>query len=280
MSTTPTPPNPFAVPMDQLATAAGVAAPAQPVPAQAPASPATPAQPEPTPAPAAPVAAQPAPVVPEKYSFATAENGEVTITLAPEYGGEVYKGKDVNEALAKLAGSKADANAYIKTLKNQPPAQPAQPEKKPEPVDPQVQATRDWLIAEQAAALGMTPEEYKARVSMVFQTTEQMATNIAIADFHKMCPGYVDTPQNSEIIGSYFPENFGRFPTALELKQAYALAVVDGKITPQAAQAAQAAPAAPRPPLMPSAGNTSQATGSGDPWTMPLDQLAQAAGLK
>jgi hypothetical protein len=121
----------------------------------------------------------------------------------------------------------------------------------------------------------MSPDEYKARVGMVFQTTEQMATNIAVADFHKMCPGYTDTPENSAALGSYFPEDFGRFPNAQELKQAYALAVLDGKITPASAQPQ---PVAPRPPIMPSAGGSGP-TGDQSAWTMPLDQLKQQAGL-
>src|SRR4051812_40492125 len=98
MSTTPQS-DPQAMPMADLKEAAGLNG----VPA-----------PTPDAAPPATVPA-PAPVVPEKFSVASDDSG-VTITLAPEYGGEVYKGKDVNEALAKLAGSKADANAYIKTL--------------------------------------------------------------------------------------------------------------------------------------------------------------------
>ena len=258
MSTTPQS-DPQAMPLADLKQAAGLNDP--PAPAVQPT--------------AEPVAQPATPVVPEAYTMESGENG-VTITLAPEFGGEVYKGKDANEALAKLAKAKADANAYIKQLKAQP-AQPAQPvtPAQPEPVDPAVQATRDWLIAEQAAALGMTPDEYRARVSMVFQTTEQMATNIAIAEFHKSCPDYLDTPENSQVLGSYFPDDLGRFPTAQELKQAYALAVYDGKIKPQA----QAAPTAPRPPVMPTAGATPTSSADQTAWNMPLDQLKKAAGL-
>jgi hypothetical protein len=257
MSTTPQS-DPQAMPLADLKQAAGLN---DPQPQTPPATPAAPAAP-------------PAPVVPEKYTISKDDNG-VTITLSPEYGGEVYKGKDLDEAVTKLAGSKADANAYIKQLKSQPqqPA-PVTPKVEPPPVDPQVQATRDWLIAEQAAAMGMSAEEYKARVSMVFQTTEQMQTNIAIADFHKLCPDYVDTPENSKIIGDYFPENFGRFPSAGELKQAYALAVYEGKIKPQ-----PATPATPRPPVMPTAGSTPPGSGDQSAWTMPLDELKKQAGL-
>lgn len=259
MSTTPQS-DPQAMPMADLKEAAGLNGVPAPIPDAAPPAP-------------VPVAA---PAVPEKFSMSQDDSG-VTITLAPEYGGEVYKGKDVNEALAKLAGSKADANAYIKTLKTQPAPPPVPtPVAKPDPVSPEVQATRDWLIAEQAAAMGMSAEEYKARVSQVFQTTEQMQTNIAIADFHKLCPGYLDTPENSQVLGSYFPDNFGRFPNAHELKQAYALAVIDGKITPQAAAAAQPVS---RPPVMPSSGSTPVGNGGQSAWTMPLDQLKKEAGI-
>lgn len=259
MSTTPQS-DPQAMPLADLKQAAGLNDP--PAPPSAPAT--------------APVpVTAPAPVVPEKFAVSTDDTG-VTITLAPEYGGEVYKGKDVNEALAKLAGSKADANAYIKQLKSQPPPAAPAPKAEPEPVDPGVQATRDWLLAETAASLGMTPEEYKARVGMVFQTTEQMATNIAIAEFVKLCPGYVDTPENSQVLGSYFPDNFGRFPNAGELKQAYALAVIDGKIIPQTNQAA---PVTPRPPVMPTAGSTPPTSADQNAWTMPLTDLKKAAGL-
>jgi hypothetical protein len=254
MSTVPTTPSdPQAMPLADLKQAAGLNEPAV---AQPPAPVVQPAQ----------------PVVPEKFTIAQDDNG-VVITLSPEYGGEVFKGKDFSEAVNKLAGSKADANAYIKQLKTQPA--PTQPQvTQPEPVDPAVQATQEWILAQTAAALGMSPEEYKARVGMVFNTSEQMATQIAVADFHKMCPGYVDTPENSAALGSYFPDNFGRFPTAQELKQAYALALVDGKIKAQAP--AQAAPARPVP--MPSSGS-SPVTSDGSAWTMDMNDLKKAAGL-
>lgn len=258
MSTTPqTPSDPQAMPLADLKNAAGLG---------------TPPEGGTPPAAAAP---PPPPVVPEKFTLSQDDNG-VVITLSPEYGGEVFKGKDVNEVLTKLAGSKADTNAYVKQLKTQPTAPvPVATPATPPPIDPAVQATRDWLLAENAAALGMTPDEYKARVGMVFKTTEQMATNIAVADFHQMCPGYTDTPENSAALSSYFPEDFNRFPNAQELKQAYALAVLDGKITPASAQAP---PATPRPPIMPSAG-ASGPTGDQNAWTIPLDQLKQQAGL-
>jgi len=89
-----------------------------------------------------------------------------------------------------------------------------------------------------------------------------------------MCPGYVDTPENSSALGSYFPENLGRFPTAQELKQAYALALVDGKITANAPQA----PPQARPPVMPSSG-AAPIAGDQNAWTMDLNQLKKAAGL-
>lgn len=197
--------------------------------------------------------------------------------MSPDFGGEVFKGKDWAEVGPKIAKAKADANAYIKTLKAQPPAQPAAPTPAPEPVDPAVQATRDWMLDEFAKGLGLSgKDDLLANFGLMSQTTGQMATNIAVTEFHQMCPGYVDTPENSAALSSYFPDDFGRFPTAQELKQAYALAVIDGKIIPQTS--AQA-PAAPRPPVMPSATATSTTTGTGDPWTMPLDQLAQLAGI-
>jgi hypothetical protein len=121
----------------------------------------------------------------------------------------------------------------------------------------------------------MSVAEYKARVSMVFDTTEQMQTNLAIADFHKACPDYVDTPENSAALSSYFPENFGRFPTAGELRQAYALALLDNKIVKAAPSIAQA-----RPLPMPGSGAAPIRTSTDqDPRTMPIDQLKQMAGL-
>jgi hypothetical protein len=257
MSTpTITPSDPQAMPLADLKQAAGLGTPAEPA--------------------APPVAGPPPPpAVPEKFTVSQDDNG-VVITLSPEYGGEVFKGKDFNEVVTKLAGSKADTNAYVKQLKSQPATPPpVVTPAAPPPVDPAVQATRDWLLAETAAGLGMTPEEYKARVGVVFKTTEQMATNIAVADFHQMCPGYTDTPENSAALSSYFPEDFNRFPNAQELKQAYALAVLDGKITPASAQ--PQTPAA-RPPIMPSAGGSGP-TGDQNAWTMPLDQLKTQAGL-
>jgi len=276
-----TPPNPYAMPMNELAQAAGVApaAPATPAPSAPTTAPPPAPAPAATPAPAAPVAppAPAAPVVPEPFSVNQDDTG-ITIQMSPEFGGEVFKGKDWAEVGPKIAKAKADANAYIKTLKAQPPTQqpPATP---PEPVDPAVQATREWLLAETAAALGMSVDEYKQRVGMVFNTTEQMAQNIAFTEFHRLCPSYVDTPENSAVIAGYFADDYspGDAQTfANDLKTAYALAVLDGKIKPQAA--ASPVPVA-HPPVMPSTSATSSTTSAGDPWSMPLDQLGQLAGI-
>lgn len=259
MSTTPTP-NPFSMPMADLETAAGINQPA----------PVTPA-PEPV---AAPAVTPAAPAAPEWGQMAKGEDGTYQVTLAT---GEVFKGT-ADEVIQKQAEAHVQTKRWGQEWKQKAdaatPAAPATPA--PVAVDPAVQATRDWMLAEQAAALGMTAEEYKARVQMVFQTSDAMATNIAIADFHKMCPGYVDTPENSEAIKAYFPDNFDHFPTAQELKQAYALAVVDGKITPAAPQAAQ--PAQARPVPMPAA-NATQTAVNVDAWKMPLEDLAKAAGI-
>lgn len=292
MSTPTQTPNAFAMPLDQLATAAGITpgapqvTPATPVPEPAPAAPAPPPAPAPT------------PVVPEPFQVLQGESGLV-VQMSPEYGGEVFKGADWSEVGPKIAKAKADANLHIKNqkyqiqeLQQQPTPQPSQPP--PQPVDPQVQATRQWLASELAAdpalakavvaaAFGLpNVEALDSRLGMVFQTTEKMSENVALAEFHKMCPAYVDTPENSQALGSYFPTGY-RQPAdpqafAMDLKTAYALAVVDGKIAPQTTQAA--APAAPRPPVMPSAGATATSSATGDPWTMPLDQLAQLAGIK
>lgn len=265
MSTTPLS-DPQAMPLADLKQAAGLNDP--PAPQVAP-------QPEVAPAPA-PVAA---PVVPEKFAISSDDSG-VTITLSPEYGGEVYKGKDVNEALAKLAGSKADANAYIKTLKSQP-AQPAVPAKVPDPVPPDVQATRDWILDEFAKGLGLNgKDDLVANFGSMAKTSNEFSTNVAFAEFHKNCPDYVDTPENSAAVGAYFPNGYKQ-PSdpqvfAQDLKTAYALARLDGKIIPQAAQTTAAAP---RPPLMP--GSSATPTGNADQgaWSMPMDQLKKAAGL-
>lgn len=263
MSTPNTTPNPFAMPMNDLAAAAGITG-NEPSPA-APA--ATPAPPAATPA--------PAPVVPEKYSIAQDDSG-FTITLSPEYGGEVFKGKDLNEVVTKLAASKADGNAYIKTLKAQPtPAVQTEPAPTPTPEDPAEVATRQWMLEQFAKGLGLSgAEELQARMGMISQTSETMATNIALAEFHQQCPGYVDTPENSGVLAEYIGD-IDHFPTARELKQAYALAVLDGKIAPQAAP-----PAAPKaPPVMPSSTATPNAATGQNPWAMPLDQLAAIAGI-
>lgn len=261
MSTAPQS-DPQAMPLADLKQAAGLSDP-QPV---APAAPAVPV--------AAPVVPQP--VVPDKFAMVQDDNG-VTITLPPEYGGEVYKGKDAAEVLAKLAGSKADANAYIKQLKSQPaPAAQPQPVAQPEPVDPAVQATRDWVLDEVAKGLGLPGKDaLLANFGLMSRTSGQMASNIAIAEFHQLCPGYVDTPENSAALMSYFPDDFQGFPSPQDFKTAYALAVIDGKITPQTAAAQPPA----RPPVMPTAGATAPGNSNQSAWTMPLDQLKKDAGL-
>lgn len=257
MSTNPTvPSDPQAMPLEDLKTAAGLSG--TPAPVVDPPSP------------------PPAPVVPEAYTVSQDDNG-VTITLSPEFGGEVYKGKDATEALGKLAKAKADANAYIKQLKTQPVAppapvpSPAAPQESPEEI-----AARDWILDQQAKALGLTKDQYLARVNMVFETSERMAVNSAFADFAQACPDYADTPENAGVLATYFPENMDHFPSARELKIAWAMARYEGK--GQATPAARPQTTRLPPPTPSATGSQPQSTQGA--WDMPLDQLRAAAFQK
>jgi hypothetical protein len=292
MSTTPTMPDPATMPMADLRSAAGLDGPAPVAPA-APAVEVAPVQ-----APEVPAIAV-APIVPEPFQVLQSDTGLV-VQMSPENGGEVFKGADWAEVGPKIAKAKAFANVHIKdqnariqSLQQLQPSSPA-PQSPPAPtIDPQEAATQTWMgdmlaanpaIAKRvmAAAMGLpNVEALESTLGMVLQTSQTMSQNIAQAEFHRMCPAYVDTPENSQAVGSYFPDGYkpplDPVAVAYQLKTAYALAVIDGKITPQAAQPTTTATL--RPPVMPSAGATPTEQADQGAWAMPLDQLKKAAGL-
>lgn len=261
----------FAMPMEQLEQLMNQPA-AQPVPE--------------------PIAQPAATATPEKYTINSDANG-VTITLAPEFGGEVYKGKDLSEAVAKLAGSKADANAYIKQLKTNPnapdpTAQATAPEIHPNALQDGKAAAdvlremlstlppemKQQMVAE---AFNVSPEQLPAMVQSVGNAAAQWQAMNLEMEFHRACSDYVDTPENTqalyaEVLAGKPP---GFIPTLNDLVNGWAMARYKGTGQPR-----QAPAPALRPPVMPSTGAGGTNAGGGDPWSMPLDQLAQIAGIK
>jgi hypothetical protein len=257
--------DPQTVPLDDLRAAAGLNDP-QPVPVVA----------EPTPV-------APAPVVPEAYTVAQDENG-VTITLAPEFGGEVYKGKDAHEALAKIAKAKADANVYIKQLKAQPPAAPVQPApSEPQPTVEEL-AAEEWVATAYektlARRMGLTVDQLRAqqRISMegapaVFQERQEV-------DFKKSNQDWVETPENLEAMKKAFEGvqlEYG-FPTAAQLDFAWNYLKGKGMVRPMQFSQPQAS-TKPPVPMPGSVASPAQASAE-NPWTMDLNALKSQAGLK
>jgi len=262
MSTQPTlPSDPQSMPLNDLKNAAGLGDP-QPT--------ATPVQaPEPV--------AAPAPIVPESFTVTQDDSG-IVVQMAPEFGGETFKGKDWADVGPKIAKAKADANSYIKQLKATPPAPPAaEPVVPAAPTEtPEEIATRNWIMEQTAKAHGMSLDQYKAFVAQTFQTVEKMSVNTAFAEFSQACPDYSDTPENAAVLAGYFPANIDHFPTAQELRTAWALARYEGK--GQASQPAQPQPTIKQPPPMPGV-SSSPAPSNQNEWQMPLDQLKAQAGL-
>lgn len=65
---------------------------------------------------------------------------------------------------------------------------------------------------------------------LIVRTAFLMDMAISMAAFKKICPEYVDTPENAEAISGFFPEQMARAPTVLEVHKAYEMALKAGKI--------------------------------------------------
>lgn len=242
---------------------------------------------DPQPAPTAQPQTDPQPqTAPEPYTVEQGPDG-VQVRLSPEYGGEVYKGKDLNEVVAKLAKSKADTNAYVKQLKTQM----GQPQAQPQPfLDPAMpQSPEDEQRAQQEAAeflrTALLTSELKRqlvtealnndpRVHQITSTVQEFTAHNMAFEFHRRCPDYVDLPEQTKALEQALG-NLDHPATVDDLEMAWARVVYK---TPQLRYVPPSSTPASRPPVMPSAG-APQGGGDQSAWSMDLNDLKKAAGL-
>ena len=237
---------------------------------------------QPQPAPVAQPEAQPQ-ATPEPYTVEQGPDG-IQVRLSPEYGGEVFKGKDFNEVLGKLAKSKADGNAYIKQLKTQPTqAQPQQPDPMM-PQSPEDEQRAQQEAAEFLRAALFTPAVKQQlvtealssdpRVHQITSTVQEFQAHNMAFEFHRRCPDYVDLPEQTQALDQALG-NLQGSATVEDLEKAWAYVTYKN---PQLRYVPPTSTPAPRPPVMPSAG-APQFGGEQSAWEMPLDELKKRAGL-
>jgi hypothetical protein len=224
---------------------------------------------DPTPQPA--VATAP-PATPEPYTVTETPEG-VEIKLET---GAVYKGKNWQEAALAAAKGKVEADKYLHSLKIQQPQTPAPATPAPPAEDPTDLATRQWIVSQMAAALGVPADKFVEMTSQMFQQTQQNTLAVAWADFTQSCPDYADTPDNANALVEYLPQDVvaqNRPPSAQELKNAHAIALYNKRY--QAAQVSANTPQTPHPPVMPTASGVQP--GDPDPYKIPLAELKKQA---
>lgn len=227
----------------------------------------------------------PAPVVPQPTQaewgqLAKNPDGSYQVTLAT---GEVFKGS-ADEVIAKQAEAHVHTKRWAQEIKTkaETPAAPVveTPQESPDDI-----ATRNWLVEQTAKAFGMTPDEYRAAVQQVFNTTQQTVQitrqqelNNAWLDFTQACPDFVDTPETCSALVEYLPADVvaqKRVPSSDDLKRAHAAALYDKKYQPGQVTAQQ--PHVPVPPVMPSSG-ASTTVGEVDPYKIPIAELKKLIG--
>lgn len=235
-------------------------------------------EPTPAPQPAASVVAPPA--EPQPYTVTETPEG-VEIRLET---GSVYKGKNWQEAALAAAKGKVEADKTLHQLKTQTPAPVEVPAATPTETPEEI-ATRNWLIEEQAKVFGLTADEYREAVKMVFNTTKQTqeqnvtrSIDAAYMDFCQKCTDYSDSAEAANAIVDYLPPevlNKQRLPTVDDFRRAHATALYEKRYAPSTAVNA---PNTPIPPVMPGSGATVHGT-EPNPWAMSKEDLKKAAGL-
>jgi hypothetical protein len=241
---------------------------------------------EPAPAPIAQPQGQ---TSPEPYTVEQGPDG-IQVRLSPEHGGEVFKGKDFNEVIAKLAKSKADGNAYIKQLKTQPGTQPnAMPQQFPDPAMQQspeeaqreaAQFLQSMVLTPEvkqqivAEAVGIDPRALPRTFRGIAQTVGEFQANNTALEFHLRCPDYVDLPDQTKAL-EHALGNLEHPATVDDCEKAWAYATYKN---PQLRYVPPTSTPAPRPPVMPSAGGSGP-TGDQNAWSMDMTDLKKAAGL-
>lgn len=229
--------------------------------------------------------------VPQPFTLEEAADG-FHLKLSPEYGGEVFKGKDLNEVVSKLAKSKADGNAYIKQLKQwadeahiNPGTTGAMPQDQAAEAE-QVGALRDFfkneiLTPEMKASIvadvvGVPAEQLPDFLQTIETQSRNAALNNTMTEFRVANPTFADSPEHVEGIMKalgHLPPTY--MPTPQDLQAAWARALYEGWATPYIPKQVTAPP---RPPIMPNA-SAPALQGNDNPYAMPLDQLKKAAGL-
>lgn len=279
MSTTPTPepttPPIASPPTPEAAAPLDITAPAADLRAAAVAA----NQPAPTSAPAEPVATTAAPEPPPYTITETPEGAEIKLIT-----GAVYKGKTIQEAAASLAAGKVEGDKTIRQLRTQtppvPPA-PAAPAAPPTPVEsPEEIQAREWIVDQQAKALGMTREQYVGAMQGMMQTAQEMQMQTLAASFMQRCPDFPNSAEASQILvggesgpGLLQQLNLPATPDGLEA--AHLIAVRRGlyKPVPPPVSATQR----PSPAPMLQSGSAPQVSAEPNLYEMPLDELRKLA---
>lgn len=265
--------------------------------------------PTPTEPVAAPVVMTPpaTPAEPQAYTIGASADGGVEIKIAPEFGGEVFTGKDLAEASAKLAKSKADGNAYIRQLKSQqqqpvvpPVAQPTVQALTEEQVETEYwniattkgKAAADKFYAQQrpnavldsvATALGLKDgNELSASLRQMTQTTAAVNDNMVAAQFHAANPDFPATDEASGKLIEYVIQQGLNPNNPNHLSMAHRELIYKGIYQP-ATIAPTSSTARPTPPPMgpnTGAGPQTQVIDNKTAWSMPLEDLRKSAFRK
>jgi hypothetical protein len=163
----------------------------------------TPAEPVPSETPAPPAEPPPTPP-PSDFSIATLENGEREIRLE---SGQVYRGKDDGELLAKMAKAQFEASRTIRELRQPPaPPQPPPPQQAQTPfIDPTAQAIADMIApmfgVQSGQELVARWQEMNQQIQGFQPIAQQTHLNAVAADFFRQAPDFSITPRNSELLG-------------------------------------------------------------------------------
>lgn len=260
MSTTPTTPEPTT----PVTVSPDISAPADDLRAAAVAV-------EQPPSPVEPAPTEATPVTPEPYSVTTNEDGTVSIKLET---GETFTGDPVSVA-TKLAAAKVNTRRHYERLAQEAATKTPKP---PEPVveppqeSPEEIQAREWVIEQQAKALGMPRDQYVAAMQGMFQTARDMQINTLAASFMQRCPDFPNTPEASEALMKLQGDmNLPQTPDGLEA--AHLLAVRRGLYAPLPPTPPPTARPTPAPML--NTGSAPQNTTTEDPWKMDLAKLRE-----
>ena len=222
------------------------------------------------------------------YNLAKLPDGNLEVKFDT---GEVFSG-DPLEVTAKLAESRLTARGErdqwrqkAETVSTAPPPASQQP------IDPNEKATQEWLLNQTAKALGYNSgEEYKAELTRVKSSTEEVSKQTALQQFFTQHPEYPATPEANDLIGKIFDEKGWTEMTADNLHFAHLEALDRHRRDPKqgyeplSAEAVNSAWAnnmqqssRVNPPPMLRSANPEFTSGNPDPYAMPLADLRKMA---